>query len=63
MHDFLVASSPLGTRFSVAFILSCLAEAMTIDEIEETYGWFPKEALPEVMRAAAEILDTPNVAA
>ena len=25
-----------GTRFSVSFILSCLAERMTVEEIEET---------------------------
>jgi len=52
-----------GTRFSGSFILSCLAEGMTADEIEQTYGHFPQEALPELMRAAAEVLDAPNVAA
>jgi len=52
-----------GTRFSVSFILSCLAEGMGVEEIEETYGQFPHEAIPEVMRVASEILDAPNVAA
>ena len=52
-----------GTRFSVSFILSCLAEGMTVEEIEEAYGKVPHEAIPEVMRVASEILDTPNVAA
>jgi uncharacterized protein (DUF433 family) len=52
-----------GTRFSVSFILSCLAEKMSVEEIEETYGQFPHEAIPEVMRVASEILDAPNVAA
>ncbi|MBI3680069.1 MAG: DUF433 domain-containing protein [Acidobacteria bacterium] len=52
-----------GTRFSVSFILSCLAEGMSVEEIEETYGQFPHEAIPEVMRVASEILDAPNVAA
>jgi len=52
-----------GTRFSVSFILSCLAEGMSLEEIEETYGRFPREAIPEVMRVASEILDAPNVAA
>jgi uncharacterized protein (DUF433 family) len=52
-----------GTRFSVSFILSCLAEGMTLEEIEETYGRYPREAIPEVMRVASEILDAPNVAA
>lgn len=52
-----------GTRFSVSFILSCLAEGMSVEEIEETYGQFPHEAIPEMMRVASEILDAPNVAA
>ncbi len=52
-----------GTRFSVSFILSCMAEGMSVDEIEETYGRFPRDAIREVMRAASEILDAPNVAA
>jgi uncharacterized protein (DUF433 family) len=46
-----------GTRFSVSFILSCMAEGMSVQEIEETYGRLPHEALPEVMRVASEILD------
>jgi len=36
---------------------------MTVDEIEESYGPFPREALPEVMKAASEVLDRPHVAA
>jgi uncharacterized protein (DUF433 family) len=56
-----------GTRFSVSFILSCLAEGMSVEEIEETYGRVPRAALPEVMRVASEmspeILDSPDVAA
>ncbi len=52
-----------GTRFSVSFILSCLAEGMSVEEIEETYGRFPREAILEVMRVASEALDAPNVAA
>jgi uncharacterized protein (DUF433 family) len=52
-----------GTRFSVSFIVSCMAEGMAVEEIEETYGRFPHEAIPEVMRVASEILDAPNVAA
>jgi len=52
-----------GTRYSVSFILSCLAEGMTVQEIEETYGSFPREAMPEIMRVASEILDAPHVAA
>jgi len=52
-----------GTRFSVSFILSCLGEGMSVDEIEATYGPFPHEALPEIMKVASEVLDAPNVAA
>jgi uncharacterized protein (DUF433 family) len=43
-----------GTRFSVSFILSCLAEGMTADEIRGTYGWFPPEAIQEVLGVASE---------
>src|ERR1039457_2426244 len=52
-----------GTRFSVSFILSCMSEGMTVEDIEETYGRLPHDAMPEVMRVASEILDAPNVAA
>jgi uncharacterized protein (DUF433 family) len=52
-----------GTRFSVSFTLACLAEGMTIEEIEETYGSFPSESIPEMMKVAADLLDAPNVAA
>jgi uncharacterized protein (DUF433 family) len=52
-----------GTRFSVSFILSCMAEGMSVQEIEETYGKVPHDAIPEIMRVAAEILDAANVAA
>lgn len=52
-----------GTRFSVSFILSCLAEGMTVEEIEESYAPFPRQAIPEIMKVASELLDTPHVAA
>jgi uncharacterized protein (DUF433 family) len=52
-----------NTRFSVSFILSCLAEGMRLEEIEESYAPFPHEAIPEIMKVASEFLDTPNVAA
>ena len=52
-----------GTRFSVSFILACLAEGMTIEEIEDTYGPFPHESIPEMMKVASDLLDAPNVAA
>jgi len=52
-----------GTRFSVSFLLSCLAAGMSAEEIEGAHGRFPREAMPEVMRVASEVLDVPNVAA
>jgi uncharacterized protein (DUF433 family) len=52
-----------GTRLSVSFILSCLAEGMSPEEIESTYAPFPREAIPEIMKVASELLDTPHVAA
>jgi uncharacterized protein (DUF433 family) len=52
-----------GTRFSVSFLLACFGEGMSMEEIEATYGAVPRDAIPEVMRAASEILDVPNVAA
>ncbi len=52
-----------GTRFSVSFILACLAEGMNIADIEETYGSLPHEAVPEIMKVAAELADTPVGAA
>ena len=47
-----------GTRFSVSFTLAC---GMSVEEIDETYGKVPGKAIPEVMRAASEILDAPNL--
>ena len=51
-----------GTRFSASFIFSCLAAGMTVEEIEETYAPFPHEAIPELMKVASELLETPHVA-
>lgn len=52
-----------GTRLSVAFILSCLADGMSPEEIAPTCAPFPRESLPEIMRLASELLDHPHVAA
>jgi uncharacterized protein (DUF433 family) len=52
-----------GTRFSVAFVLACLAEGMSVEEIGESYGAFPREAIPEIMKVASELLDSRDVAA
>jgi uncharacterized protein (DUF433 family) len=40
-----------GTRFSVSFLLSCLAEGMTAKEIQETYAPFPPEAVPQIIKS------------
>jgi uncharacterized protein (DUF433 family) len=51
-----------GTRLSVSFLLACLAEDMTVDEIQKTYGPFPVEAIAEILQLAAEQLDNPIAA-
>ena len=53
-----------GTRLSVALILECLSSGMTLTDIDESFGGvFPHEAMPEVLKAASEIMDDPDVAA
>jgi len=52
-----------GTRFSVSFILSCLAEGMSYDDIVREYSDFPQESLAEVLRFAANVVDRSDVAA
>jgi uncharacterized protein (DUF433 family) len=52
-----------GTRLSASFVLACLAEGMSADEIAQTYGPFPQEAIPEIMKVASELLDSGHVAA
>jgi hypothetical protein len=32
---------------------------MSVEEIEATYGSFPREAIPEIMRLASEFLGKP----
>jgi len=44
-----------GTRLSVSLILECLAAGMSLPEIDEAFDCaFPYEALPEVLKVAAE---------
>lgn len=43
-----------GTRLSVSFVLACLAEGMSVEEIAESYGPFPKEAIAEIMKVASD---------
>jgi uncharacterized protein (DUF433 family) len=52
-----------GTRLSVSFVLACLAEGMSAQEIARTYAPFPQEAIPEIMKVASELLDSGHVAA
>jgi uncharacterized protein (DUF433 family) len=52
-----------NTRFTVAFILGCLAEDMSYEEIVHDYSDFPRESIAEVLRFASQVLDSPNVAA
>jgi len=53
-----------GTRLSVALILECLANGMTLQDIDEAFaGAFPHDALPEVLKVAAELAASYRVAA
>ena len=52
-----------GTRLSVSFVLACFAEGMDAKEIDQTYGPFPRGAIPEIMKVASELLDSGHVAA
>jgi uncharacterized protein (DUF433 family) len=53
----------IGTRFSVSFILACLAEGMSYEDIVRDYSDFPRESIAEVLRFAAEVTDRHDVAA
>ncbi len=53
-----------GTRLAVSLILECLADGMSIEEINDSFGSaFPREALPEVLKVASELADSFHVAA
>ncbi len=53
-----------GTRLSVSLILECLAGGMPLDDIDEAFDRaFPHEALPEVLKVAAELTNSVHVAA
>ena len=53
-----------GTRLSVALILECLANGMSLQDIDEAFDCvFPHEALPEVLKVASELTDSFHVAA
>jgi uncharacterized protein (DUF433 family) len=52
-----------GTRFSVSFVLACLADGMSYDDIVREYSEFPRDSLAETLRFAAEVTDRSAVAA
>ncbi len=53
-----------GTRLSVALILECLSNGMTLEDIDESFDrTFPHEALPEVLKVASELAGSFHVAA
>jgi uncharacterized protein (DUF433 family) len=53
-----------GTRLSVSLILECLANGMSLDDIDGAFDHaFPHEALPEVLKVASELTDAFHVAA
>ncbi len=53
-----------GTRLSVSLILESLSNGMTLQDIDESFDHaFPHEALPEVLKVAAELADSVHVAA
>jgi uncharacterized protein (DUF433 family) len=52
-----------GTRLSASFILACLAEGMSYEDIVREYSDFPRDSLAEVLRFAAEVTDRSDVAA
>ena len=53
-----------GTRLSVALILECMANGMTVADINESFdGSFPSEATREVLKVASELASSVHVAA
>lgn len=54
-----------GTRISVSQVLECLALGMSPEQIADDYPGFPKEAIADVLKFAAQQADEPvkNVAA
>jgi uncharacterized protein (DUF433 family) len=47
----------------VSFVLACLAEGMSPEEIAQTYAPFPKEAIREILKIACELVDSEHLAA
>ena len=55
-HPDLLGGTPCikGTRLSVSFVLKCLSEGMTPEEISNDYPGFPKECINEILKFASE---------
>ena len=53
-----------GTRLSVELILECLANGMSLKDIDEAFAHsFPHEALSEVLKVASQVTGSFHVAA
>jgi uncharacterized protein (DUF433 family) len=53
-----------NARLSVSLILECLAGGMSLEDIDKAFdSAFPREALPEVLKLAAELTNSVHVAA
>ena len=53
-----------GTHLSVSLILECLANGMSLEDIDLAFDHaFPHKALPEVLKVASEITGSFHVAA
>jgi uncharacterized protein (DUF433 family) len=53
-----------GTRLSVELILECLANGMSLSDIDESFAHsFPHEALSEVLKVASQLNGSFHVAA
>jgi len=53
-----------GTRLSVELILECLANGMSLNDIDEAFAHsFPHEALGEVLKVASQVTGSFHVAA
>lgn len=53
-----------GTRISVSLVLECLANGLTLEDINEAYGCvLPSEALSEVLQVASKLTESFHVAA
>lgn len=60
-HPDLLGGQPTvkGTRISVGQVLECLAVGMSKEEIVDDYEGFPAEAIPEILKFAAEQMRRP----